>query len=105
MPDNVVGETNDLVACSLGHLGEPFRFGLVFECIGWEVNTCPDVLANALIICLRGELTSSVDIGLDKNAHATNTVELEFLILVLAPVSLEAHMVSARLELLVAYTN
>jgi hypothetical protein len=40
MPDDVVRKTDDLVACSLGHLSETLGLGLVFECVAWEVNAC-----------------------------------------------------------------
>lgn len=39
MPNHVVGKTKNLVPSALGHAGEPFRFGLVFESIGGEVDT------------------------------------------------------------------
>lgn len=38
MPDNVIGKANDLVACSLGHLGESFGLSLIFEGVAWEVD-------------------------------------------------------------------
>ena len=38
MPDNIVGQTVDLVACAPGHLGETFGLGLVFEGVGGEVD-------------------------------------------------------------------
>ena len=31
VPDNIVGQAEDLVACALGHLGKSFGLGLVFE--------------------------------------------------------------------------
>lgn len=105
MPNNVVGEANDLVTCTLSHLGETFRLSLVFESVRWEVNACSCALVNLLVICFRVKLTSSVNVGLDKNAHTTDTVKVHFLVLVLAPISLEAHVISTSLELLVAYAN
>lgn len=39
MPDNVVGQSDDLVSCPLRHLRESFCFGLVLESITWEVDT------------------------------------------------------------------
>lgn len=39
VPDNVVGKTNDLVASTLGHLGEALGLGLVLESVGGEVDT------------------------------------------------------------------
>jgi hypothetical protein len=38
MPDDVVRKTNNFVARSLGHFGKSLGFGLIFECIAWEVN-------------------------------------------------------------------
>ena len=40
VPDNVVGQTKDFVSCPLGHLGEPFGFGLVLEGVAREVDAC-----------------------------------------------------------------
>lgn len=39
VPDNVVRETNDLVAGTLRHFGEAFRLGLVLKGVGWEIDT------------------------------------------------------------------
>jgi hypothetical protein len=39
MPDNIVGQTNDLVAGTLGHLGEALGFGLVLESVCGEIDT------------------------------------------------------------------
>lgn len=39
VPDHVVGQTNDLVASTLGHLGEALGFGLVLEGVCGEVDT------------------------------------------------------------------
>jgi len=39
MPNHVVGKANNLVPSALGHASEPFRFGLVFESIGGEIDT------------------------------------------------------------------
>lgn len=38
VPDDVVGKPNHLIACPLGHLGESFGFGLIFERIAWKVD-------------------------------------------------------------------
>lgn len=38
VPDDVVGETDDLVSGAFGHFGEPFRLGLVFEGVAWEID-------------------------------------------------------------------
>lgn len=40
VPDHVVWQTDDLVPCSLGHTSKSLGFGLVFECIGREVDAC-----------------------------------------------------------------
>lgn len=40
VPDHVVGQTNDLVAGTLGHLGEALGLGLILESVGGEVDTC-----------------------------------------------------------------
>jgi len=40
MPYNVVWKTVDTVAGALGHLCEAFGFGLVFEGVAREVDTC-----------------------------------------------------------------
>lgn len=39
VPDHVVGQTNDLVAGTLGHPGEALGFGLVLEGVCGEVDT------------------------------------------------------------------
>lgn len=39
MPYDVVGKANHFVSCSLGHLGEALRFGLVLERVTREVDT------------------------------------------------------------------
>lgn len=39
VPDDIVRQTNNLITCSLCHLGEAFSFGLVLECIGREVDS------------------------------------------------------------------
>lgn len=44
MPDDVVGQTNDLVASSLGHLSEAFCLGLVLESVAWEIDAWEDML-------------------------------------------------------------
>lgn len=33
VPDNIVGQTNNLVSSALGHLGKALGFGLVLECV------------------------------------------------------------------------
>lgn len=38
VPYDVVGKANHFISCSLGHLGKPFRFGLVLEWIGRKVD-------------------------------------------------------------------
>lgn len=38
MPDDVIGQANDLITSSLGHLGKAFGLGLVFESIGREID-------------------------------------------------------------------
>lgn len=38
VPDNIVGETIDSVACSLGHFGKSFGLGLILEGISREVD-------------------------------------------------------------------
>lgn len=38
MPNDVVGQANDLVASALGHLGETLGFGLVLERVRGEVD-------------------------------------------------------------------
>lgn len=40
VPNNVVGQANDLVAGTLGHLGEALGFGLVLESVRGEVDAC-----------------------------------------------------------------
>ena len=37
-PDDVVGQTNNLIACSFGHLRKPFGFCLILKCIGGKVD-------------------------------------------------------------------
>lgn len=39
MPDDVVGQTDNFVSRSLGHLRKTFCFGLVLERVAWEVDT------------------------------------------------------------------
>ena len=39
VPDDVVGETDDLVTGSLGHLGKTLGLGLVLESVAGEVDT------------------------------------------------------------------
>lgn len=39
MPDNVVWETEDAIACSFGHLCETLRFRLIFKCVARKVDT------------------------------------------------------------------
>jgi len=39
MPNDVVGQADDLVTRPLGHLSEAFGFRLVFKGIGGEVNS------------------------------------------------------------------
>jgi hypothetical protein len=39
VPDHVVGQTHDLVAGTLGHLGEALGFGLVLEGVCGEIDT------------------------------------------------------------------
>lgn len=40
MPDDVIGEANDIVSSTLGHLGKAFGLSLVFKGIAWEVDAC-----------------------------------------------------------------
>lgn len=47
VPDNVVGETNDLVTGALGHLGETLGLGLVLESVAGEVDAYGCLLAGA----------------------------------------------------------
>lgn len=39
MPNDVVGETDDLVIGCVGHFGETFRLGLIFEGVAGEVDS------------------------------------------------------------------
>lgn len=48
VPDNIVGQTNDLVAGTLGHLGEALGFGLVLESVCGEVDTYGQWLEGSL---------------------------------------------------------
>ena len=45
MPDDVVRETDDLIACSFRHLGESLCFGLVLEGVTGEIDTLMNVSA------------------------------------------------------------
>lgn len=38
MPNNVIGETVDFIASTLGHFGESFSFGLIFESVARKVD-------------------------------------------------------------------
>lgn len=38
MPDNVIRETIDFVASTLGHFGESFSFGLILESVAGKVD-------------------------------------------------------------------
>ncbi|KAA8571672.1 hypothetical protein EYC84_001659 [Monilinia fructicola] len=40
VPDHIVGQSNNLIPCSLRHFGETFSLSLVFECVSWEINAC-----------------------------------------------------------------
>ncbi len=40
MPDNIVRQTNNFIACSLGHFRETLCLRLVLECIAGEIDTC-----------------------------------------------------------------
>lgn len=85
MPNDVVGQTNDLVAGTLGHLGETLGFGLVLEGVRGEVDACRR-LENSLSN-RSSSRTCAVHIGLDEDVDATNAVKLHLLVLVLPPVS------------------
>lgn len=39
MPDDIIGQSVNLIAGALGHLGKPFRLGLVLKRIGREIDT------------------------------------------------------------------
>ena len=45
VPDDVVWQTNYLVTGSFRHLGEPFRFGLIFERVRWEIDACAQYMS------------------------------------------------------------
>ena len=75
MPDNVVGETNNPISSALGHLGEAFCFGLIFEGVGREVDAFKSLLVTREIPNAKAELlTRSVNVGFNNDVHATNTV-------------------------------
>lgn len=54
VPDDVVGETDDLVPGALGHFCESLGFGLVLECVGGEVDSC---FRSAAADCIRMQVT------------------------------------------------
>lgn len=85
VPDDVVGQSDDLVAGTLSHLGESFCFGLVLKGIRGEVDA------------------GSVDIGLDEDVDTTDTIELNLLVLVLAPVTHADQVGTASVILLVTF--
>lgn len=87
VPDDIVRKTVHLVSSTLGHAGESLGFSLVLESVGREVDASP------------------VYISLHEDVDTANTVELNFLILVLSPVT-HANQVSATsVVLLVAFSQ
>lgn len=85
VPHDVVGQTDDLVAGTLRHLGESFGLGLVLKRVRGEIDTGP------------------VNVGLDEDVDATNAVKLDLLVLVLPPVTHADQICAAGVVLLVAF--
>lgn len=69
VPYDIIGQSDDLIASTLSHLGESFRLSLVLKGVCGEINA------------------RSVDVGLDENVDTANTVQIDFFILVLSPVT------------------
>jgi hypothetical protein len=84
MPDHIVRQPKDLISSPFGHLRKALGFGLVLERVAREVDA------------------GSVDICLDKNINAANTIQLDFFIFVVSPISKLDKIFSACIILLVA---
>jgi hypothetical protein len=39
VPDDVIRETYNLVASSLGHFGKAFSLRLILKCVCWEIDS------------------------------------------------------------------
>lgn len=74
MPDDVIGETINAIACTFCHLGKAFRLCLIFKRVTREVD------AGAMHICF------------DNDVDAADTVESDFLVLVFTPIAHCGHI-------------
>jgi hypothetical protein len=104
VPDDVVGETDDLVAGSFGHLGETFCLGLIFERVAGEIDAWREgnVRINEEVMAGGWRRTGSVDVGLDEDVDPSHAVESDFFIFVEAPVAHLGKIRTARVVLSVA---
>lgn len=85
MPNNIIRQPHDLISSSIRHLAEALCLSLVLECVAGEVN------AGSMHVCL------------DDDIDATDTVEMDFFVLVLAPVAHADEVFALGVEFLVAF--
>lgn len=87
VPDDVVGQTVDAVACALCHFGEPFRLGLVLKGVAGEIDA------------------RAMNIGFDEDVDAADAIEGDLDILIVTPVAHAGHVGTFRFVLMVAYAT